>query len=101
VRNEGADLPLEREQRYSKMIRPFTARRLSFSMPWVACRFPTQAQAEDAGMTLAEFTEFVYGACLLDWDAEAARMSRYEERFDAARELRIRGAGTGLTPRPG
>ena len=97
VRNEGADLPLDREQAYSKMIRPFTARRLSFSMPWVACRYPTQAQAEDAGMTLDEFTEFVYGACLLDWDAEAARMTRYKERFDAAREVRIVGAGTDLT----
>jgi aminopeptidase len=94
--HEGADLTLEREQLYAKMVRPFTARRLSFSMPWVGCRYPTAAQAEEAGMTLEEFTEFVFGACLLDWDAEAARMERYKQRFDAAQEVRIVGAGTDL-----
>ena len=31
------------------------------------------------------------------WDAEAARMTRYKERFDAASEVRIVGAGTDLT----
>jgi aminopeptidase len=94
--NEGADLPHERDQLYSKMVRPFTARRLSFSMPWVGCRYPTAAQAEEAGMTLDEFTEFVFGACLLDWDEVAARMERYKQRFDAASEVRIVAAGTDL-----
>jgi aminopeptidase len=94
--HEGADLSHDRDQLYSKMVRPFTARRLSFEIPWVGCRYPTQVQAADAGMTLEEFTEFLYGACLLDWDAVAARMERYKERFDAASEVRIVGAGTDL-----
>ena len=34
--------------------------------------------------------------CLLDWDAERERMSRYAERFDAAEEVRIVGEGTDL-----
>jgi leucyl aminopeptidase (aminopeptidase T) len=42
------------------MIRPFTARRLSLQMPWVGCRYPTQAQADEAGMTLEEFAEFFF-----------------------------------------
>ena len=93
---EGADLAPERNQLYSKMVRPFLARRLSLQMRWVGCRYPTQAQADEAGMTLEEFTEFLYGACLLDWDAVAARMERYKERFDAASEVRIVGAGTDI-----
>ena len=44
-------------------------------------------------MTLDEFTEFIFGACLRDWDAERERMQRYAERFDAADEARIAGAG--------
>ncbi len=48
-------------------------------------------------MPLGEFEDFLYGACLLDWDAEGARMRRAADRFDAADEVRIMGAGTDLT----
>jgi aminopeptidase len=72
-------------------------RRLSDEIPWVACRFPTPALAQDSRMSLKEFEDFLYGACLLDWDAEAARMARIKERFDRASEVRIVGAGTDLT----
>jgi aminopeptidase len=48
------------------------------------------------GMTLGEFEDFFYGAVLLDWDAEAARMKKYAERFDAASEVRFVGEGTDL-----
>lgn len=94
--HEGADLPLDRDAALHRMVRPFAERRLSFSMPWVGCRFPTAAQAEEAGMTLPEFEDFLYGACLRDWDVEGERMQRYKERFDAASEVRILGAGTDL-----
>ncbi len=47
-------------------------------------------------MSTEEFTDFLYGACLLDWDAERERMSHYAERFDAAEEVRIVGGGTDL-----
>jgi aminopeptidase len=48
-------------------------------------------------MSLRAFEDFVYGACLLDWDAERERMRRYAEQFDAADEVRIVGAETDLT----
>jgi aminopeptidase len=64
--------------------------------PWVSCHFPTPAAAQDAGMATEEFADFVFGACLLDWDAERKRMQRYADRFDAADEVRIVGEGTDL-----
>jgi aminopeptidase len=94
--HEGADLPTERERLLLKGVRPFTARRLSFAIPWVGCQFPTASLAQDAGMSLAEYEDFLYGACLRDWDAEAARMERYKERFDAASEVRLIGEQTDL-----
>jgi aminopeptidase len=94
--NEGSDIPNERDVAYMTMIRPFLTRRLSFEMPWVGCHYPTEALADEAGMTLEEYTNFLFGACLLDWDAESERMRRYKERFDGAREVRIVGAGTDL-----
>jgi aminopeptidase len=94
---EGSELPADRESLHLKAIRPITSRRLAFEIPWVGCQYPTNALAQDAGMTLAAFTDFVLGACLRDWDAEAERMKRFKERFDAATEVRVVGAGTDLT----
>ena len=48
-------------------------------------------------MATPEFADFLYGACLRDWDAERERMQRYADRFDAAEQVRIVGAGTDLT----
>ena len=64
---------------------------------WVGCQYPTPALAQDAGMSLRAFEDFLFGACLLDWDVERERMSRYAERFDAADEIRIVADGTDLT----
>ena len=87
----------ERRAKLRKAYFPFNQRRMAPGFPWVGCLFPTDAFAQDAGMTLSAFEDFVYGACLLDWDAERDRMQRYADRFDAADEVRIVGAGTDLT----
>ena len=48
-------------------------------------------------MTVGQFADFLFGACLLDWDAERAKMERYAAAFDAANEVRIVAEGTDLT----
>jgi aminopeptidase len=68
----------------------------SNEVPWVGCQYPTAALAQEAGMSTEEFADFLYGACLLDWDAERIRMQHYADRFDAADEVRIVGAETDL-----
>jgi len=93
----AALLPPARRVALRKAYAEFDERRMQPGFPWVGCLYPTQASAQDAGMTLAEFEDFLYGACLLDWDAERDRMLRYAERFDAAETVRIVGAGTDLT----
>jgi aminopeptidase len=87
----------ERLAATQKAVRPAVERLLRHELPWVGCQYPTPSLAQDAGMSLEAFTDFLYGACLLDWDVERERMSRYAERFDAAAEVRIVGAGTDLT----
>jgi aminopeptidase len=47
-------------------------------------------------MPLGAFEDFLYGAVLLDWEAEHSRLSRYAALFDAAEEIRIVGDGTDL-----
>ena len=76
---------------------PFRERTLSLTMPWVACQFPTPALAQDAGMSLRAYEDFLYGACLLDWDEEARKMRRIADRFDRADRVRLVGTDTDLT----
>ena len=68
----------------------------SGEIPSVRCDFPCAAYAERAGLTLAEFEDVFYEACLRDWDEEGRRMEPVCERLDAAREVRIVGEGTDL-----
>ncbi|HEY2777867.1 MAG TPA: aminopeptidase [Gaiellaceae bacterium] len=95
--HEGADLSDERQAALEQMIAPLRRRTMSLEIPWVIAEWPTQALADEAGMTLDEYAEFIFNAVLLDWDAEGERMRRIAELFDAADEVRIVGDGTDLT----
>jgi aminopeptidase len=94
---DGSDLPAERFQLTKQAEHYFFRRTMASEIPWVSCAFPTEALAQDAGLTLSQFEDVLYGACLIDWDRETERMSRFAERFDAAEHVRIVGAGTDLT----
>jgi aminopeptidase len=93
---DGADVPTERmtalRQARRPLLEPFTAHKKA----WVICQYPTPALAQDAGMTLAQFEDFLYGAVLVDWDEAEREMAGIAERFDAADEVRVVGAGTDL-----
>jgi aminopeptidase len=93
---EDSELGPEKMAAMAKRTEPYAARIMADEIPWVSCQFPTNALAQEAGMTLAQFEDFLYGACLLDWDAEGRRMRAYADRFEDAEEVRIVGAGTDL-----
>ena len=94
---DGADIDPERLQLSQKAGLPVMERMIGGEVPWVGCQYPTPALAQDAGMTLEQFSEFLYGAVLLDWDVERERMAVIKEIFDDAAEVRIVGAETDLT----
>jgi aminopeptidase len=94
---EASVIPPERMALMQTSIRPVLERAYTNELAWVGCNYPTPAFAQAAGMSLRAYEDFLFGACLLDWDAERERMSRYAERFDAAEEVRIVGAETDIT----
>jgi aminopeptidase len=94
---DGSDIAAERLSGVQAAYRDATARVNNSEIPWVMCWYPTPALAQDAGMTTPEFEDFLYGSCLLDWDAERERMQRHADAFDGAEQVRIVGAGTDLT----
>jgi aminopeptidase len=94
---DGSDIPSDRFQLTKQAEHYFFRRTMASEIPWVSCAFPTEALAQDAGLTLRQFEDVLYGACLIDWDKETERMARFVERFDAADEVHITGTGTDLT----
>jgi aminopeptidase len=93
---DGSDIPPERQSAFRRSRTTYIKRVVEFTLPWVGCNFPTQALAQDAGMTLNKYEDFLYGACLLDWDSLAAIMQQRMEHFNRADEVRILGEGTDL-----
>jgi aminopeptidase len=71
---------------------------------WVGTRFPSDAHAQDAEMSLAEYEDFVYGAChvradedpVAHWRAVSAELNARARALDTVRELRIVGPDTDL-----
>jgi aminopeptidase len=90
-------LSAEQNRAFSSGQRKAMERVFNAELPWVGCQYPVAALAQDAGMATPEFADFLYAACLLDWNAERERMQHYADRFDAAEQVRIVGEGTDLT----
>jgi aminopeptidase len=93
---ELTDLPAERLARLQSGLRPHLERMFTHELKWVGCQYPTPSLAQEAGLSLQEFEDFLYGACLLDWDAERERMSQYARHFDEAQEVRLVGDETDI-----
>ena len=89
--------------RLGKRNRPVLDHRLEHTR-WVGTLYPTDAGAQDAGMSLDAFERFVYGAMyLFDEDPVARWMElhafqeRLIERLSRGTEIRIVGEDTDLT----
>jgi aminopeptidase len=82
----------------------FEERISSRDLRWCGVTYPTDGQAQEAGMALAEWEDFVYTAGHLDdddpvahWRAQSARQAAVAERLAGVRELRIVAPDTDLT----
>jgi aminopeptidase len=93
----GAELDPERRRLLQLANEPSSRRARSLDVRWAVVEYPTAAAAEQAEMSLEDYTEFVFDACLLDWDAEEERMREIKARFDRGSTVRIVGTGTDLT----
>jgi aminopeptidase len=88
--------------------RPILNRRMELSAQgkynWCVTQFPTEAYAMDAEMSLAEYSEFVFSACLLNdpdpvarWREMGAVQQRYVDFLKGKRELQVKGSNVDLT----
>lgn len=71
---------------------------------WCVTLFPTQAAAQDADMSLAEYEDFVYAACKLNhddpvaaWKATGSEQQRLADMLSTVDTIRLVAPGTDLT----
>jgi len=64
---------------------------------WILCDYPTNALAQDAEMSLEEFEDFLYNACLRDWKKESKKQDRLKKILDKGKTVRIVAPDTDLT----
>jgi aminopeptidase len=85
---EGNNVDGEKRKRAKAAMRPnmekYFARTASGEMRRSLCQFPTQASAQEAGMSLKEYEHFVYQSCyLLDEDPVASwqKVHDYQQKI--------------------
>ena len=71
---------------------------------WSLTLFPTEAYAAEAGMSLRQYEDFFYAACLADdpdpvtaWQRQSDDVNRLAEWITGRSEVRIQAEGTDLT----
>lgn len=64
---------------------------------WVSCYFPTPALAQEAGMSLDEYENFVFGATNIDWPATGESLQALKESLEPGEAIRIVGPDTDIT----
>lgn len=91
---ELSNINPERIATYRRAVQPI--HKYVMNKKWVIFLYPTSAGAQNAGMSLEEFENFVFGACNLDWDKEARKMEKIRKIFQAGKQVHIIGKETDL-----
>lgn len=69
---------------------------ISLGKRWCDTLHPCDALANQAGMTLEEYKDFVYNAILIDWDGLSRKMTQLSEKLNLFDDIRILGPKTDL-----
>lgn len=88
--------------------RPILNKRMELSAEgkynWCVTQFPTDAYAMDAEMSLDEYTEFVFSACLVNapdpverWREQGRLQQRYVDFLHGKHEVKVQGPNADLT----
>jgi aminopeptidase len=94
--SENADVPSERMQLYSKMIRPVQDYRVNKTR-WCVLRWPTPSMAQAAGMSTEAFENLYFDVCTMDYARMARAMVPLERRMKRADKVHLKAPGTDLT----
>ena len=97
----------QKQQRMQKtrkvLMDDFFSRAAEGELRWNVTLFPTEAYAQEAGMSLEEYEDFYYSACVVDdpdpigaWRKTSERHARLIDWLKGRNEVHIEGEGTDL-----
>jgi aminopeptidase len=104
---ELSAVPPERQQRRSKATGALMAKAMersaAGSFRWVYTLFPTAAYASEAEMSLGDYEDFYFAACLADggdpldaWEKASTDTRRLAEWIQGRHQVHVTGAGTDI-----
>lgn len=80
----------------TSILRPITDYRVE-NTRWIVTRFPTEAQAQEADMSLSEYENFVFSAInKVDWELKRKEQEKLKGIIDSTFWVHIVGEGTDL-----
>ncbi len=93
-----------RQEASGPILDRYMQRSATGELVWCVTAFPCDAFAQDAGMSLSQYEDFVYRAGWLHledpvaaWEAFAAKLEEITGRLGGARELRVVAEDTDIT----
>jgi len=94
----------KRQAARRELTEVFMQRSAEGTLRWVGTLFPTNAHAQDAEMSLREYEDFVYGACLVNksdpveaWQKVSEKQARLIDYLRDKDQVRIMAEDTDLT----
>lgn len=92
---EGSDIPAEKVQLVSRLMKPVLDHRVG-KTKWVVLRWPSPGMAQQAGMSTEAFEEFYLRVCTLDYRRMTPGMAALKKLMEATDRVHIKGPGTDL-----
>lgn len=94
--SELSDVPPEQLSLESRMSGPVLNERVN-NTKWVVLRYPNDAMAQLAGMSLEAFEDFYFNVCTLDYGKMSRAMDSLVEYMEKTDRVHLKGPGTDLT----
>jgi aminopeptidase len=94
--NENSDVPSERMNLYTKIVRPLLDYRVNKTR-WCVLRWPSPSMAQAAGMSTEAFENLYFDVCTLDYVKMAKAQTPLQKRMAKADRVHLKGPGTDLT----
>ncbi|MBL9174297.1 MAG: aminopeptidase [Verrucomicrobiales bacterium] len=93
--SESSDVPGDRLQLYSRILRPVLNYRVNRTK-WCVLRWPTPSMAQAANMSTEAFEDFYFDVCTMDYRRMARAMVPLTRRMSRADQVHLKGPGTDL-----
>ena len=94
--SENSDVPGNRMQLYSRVLRPVLDWRVNKTR-WCVLRWPTPGMAQAAGMSTEAFENLYFDVCTMNYARMARAMVPLERRMQRADRVHLKAPGTDLT----